>query len=66
MVFFSFFQPYLLVIMSHSVLKDVLPADYGFVVLVAVDGLAVNFYLMKKVVDARKEFGVEVCSQNIL
>lgn len=46
--------------MSHSVLKDVLPTDYGFVVLVAADGLFMHFYLGKKVVSARKEYNVKV------
>ncbi len=44
----------------NSKLLEVLPDDYGYVILVAVAHNLHNFYLSRNVMKARKEFGVEV------
>ncbi len=44
----------------NSKLLEVLPDDYGYVVLVGVASNFLNMYLAHQVVKARKEFGVEV------
>jgi len=43
-----------------AALREVLPATYGYVVLVAAGGHVLNLYLSKKVVDARKQYNVKV------
>ena len=44
----------------NSKLLEVLPEDYGYVILVGVASNLYNIYLARNVMKARKEFGVEV------
>ncbi len=44
----------------NSKLLEVLPEDYGYVILVAIGTNLFNMYLARNVMKARKEFGVEV------
>ena len=44
----------------NSKLLDVLPEGYGFVILTAVGGYFVNWWLVLNVMKARKEFNVKV------
>lgn len=46
----------------QSKILEVLPADYGFVVITAVGSIFVNWWLSMNVMKARKEHNVKVCA----
>ena len=49
----------------QSKLFDILPENYGYVLLAGVDSIFVNMWMAMKVGNARKKFGVKVLCNDI-